>query len=502
LAEPSLRRDVRGLARKSIIYGVGSVLVRGVSLFVLPLYTRFLSPSEYGTVALGTTLTALLSIVFPLGLQNAIGPFFYSEKSETERKRRCGTIWLTMVIAALVLAVLLDQLGAPLFTALFPKLSYSPFVRLAIWTAFLNVFALFPLNVAQIRERAGEYVFLTGASVIVTVAFVVVFVVFLHKGAYGYMLGALLANSVLAVPFIFLAMRESILRIDRRKLRPVLGFSLPLIVHGIASWALSLSDRAILQRYVSLFDLGVYSVGYQIGSVMIMIGMAIANAWNPFLFRRAAEAGESAKPGLSKLVTYFTMTIAVIAVFLCLFAREIIDLLSSQSFHAAYSIVPIVVAAYFWNSLYVVPAGFLLLEKKTNYLPIATVIAGILNVTLNFLFVPRFGIIAAAWSTFWAFLVLFLIVWLVALRTYPFPYEYGRISIVIAFASALVLLGVAIATTDLGSVLLKLLLVATIPVALAWSPFLRDSERRALRSAVASARNRITRAAGPTGSKS
>lgn len=491
MSESSLRGDLRGLAGKSLIYGIGSVALRGISLLVLPLYTRVLTPSEYGTVALGTTLTALLSIIFPLGLQNAIAPFFFTQSSDEERRRLCGTIWLTMVLAALVLTILLDQFGERMFAGVFPKLPFSPYVRISIWTAFFSVFALFPLNLAQVRERAGTYVLLTGTNILATVLFVVVFVVILHRGAFGYLFGALLANALLSIPFIVLALRDIRVRLDGRKLWVLLAFSSPLILHGIASWALSLSDRAILQRYVSLADLGLYSIGYQVGSIMIMIAMAIANAWNPFLFRRVAEVGDGAKPGLAKLVTYYTMTVGLVAAVLCLFGREIIVGLTSERFHAAYPIVPIVVIAYFWNSLYVIPAAFLYLVKRTAYLPIATVIAGIVNVALNIWLIPIYGIVAAAWATFFAFLVLFLIIALVAARLYPFPYEYRRLAFILGYGVVLILAGDLANSIPLPSLLWKLTVLSSVPVLLAATPFLTQPERAAAKAAASSIRRKL-----------
>jgi O-antigen/teichoic acid export membrane protein len=350
------------------------------------------------------------------------------------------------------------------------------------------------MNVAQVQERAGLYVLLTGANLLATVLFTVVFVVFLHRGAPGYLMGALVANALLTGPFLWIALREIDLRFDVHKLRLLLAFSLPLILHGVASWALSLSDRAILQRYVSLSEVGLYSIGYQIGSIMVMIAMAIANAWNPFLFRRIAEEGDAAKPSLARLVTYYTMTVGLIAVVLSMFGRELLVALTSKTFHAAYPIVPIVVVAYFWNALYVIPAAFLFLVKRTSYLPIATIVAGVTNIALNLWLVPVYGIIAAAWATFFAFLVLFLIVAAVAARVYQFPYEYHRLAAIVGYGGFLIMVSKLGEALPVPGLLWKLIVFASVPALLTLTPFLTTNERAALSSAGQSIRRRFSSA--------
>jgi len=476
----SLRADIRRLAGKSLIYGLGSVLLRSINLLVLPLYTRYLTPADYGIVALGGTLTALLSIIFPLSLYSAVNRFFFLVESDADRRRVIGTIWLGMLGIGLVICLALDLAGARLFGTIFPQLPFDPFVRIAIWTAWLGIFGFVPLNVFQAQERPGAYVWWTGATLVLTVGLTILFVVFLEQGAYGYLLATLIANAALVIPYIIVTLRDADFCVKFAYLKKALVFSLPLVPHGLASWVLAVSDRAILQFYVTVSALGLYSLGYTFGMIQITISVAISNAWIPFVFKRVVEEGEAAEPRLARLATYYTLVLCAVSVGLCLFARDAIYLLTAEPFHVAYQVVPIIVIGYLWNGLYLLPQNFLFLKSKTAWIPLATVAAGLVNVALNFALVPHYGIMAAAWATFAAFLVMFVLMFLIAHRVYPFPYEYRRIAGILGAAGLVICAGLSIDLPLYTNILIKAILFMTFPLILALGGFLTADERIAL----------------------
>lgn len=229
------------------MYGVGTVLLRAIAFLLLPLYTRFLTPADYGVMAVTGTVGAILTILFPLGLHGAVTRFYFNARTEAERKEINGTILIGMVIAAVVMALATDRLGGLFFPLVFRDVPFTPYIRIAIWTSFLTVFGLFPLNLLQTKERAGTYVLATIAGTLLNIALVICLVVFLHLGVYGYLMGTLVASLIMTVPYALLSLRNVRLALRLDVLRSALAYSLPLVPHGLASWVLDLSDRVILQ---------------------------------------------------------------------------------------------------------------------------------------------------------------------------------------------------------------------------------------------------------------
>jgi len=473
----SLRTDLKNLGGKSIIYGLGSVLLRSLNLLVLPLYTHYLTPEDYGIVAIGASLTALLSLIMPLSLYSAIVPFFFEKMSEANRRRMMGTIWIAMLAGGLLISLLLELLGTRFFDVVFPQLSFEPYGRIAIWSAFFVVFSFLPLNLYQAKEKPQSFIFWTSATLVLTVALTIFFVVFLEYGAYGYLLGTLVANIVMAIPFTIVIFRDIDFKVDFSYLKKALVFSLPLLPHSIANWVLAVSDRAILQFYVSVSALGIYSLGYTFGMIQILIGVSMTQAWIPFLFKRIADEGESSEPRLARIITYYVLFLSIVAIGLSLFSKEVIYILTTESFHSASEIVPIVVIAYLWNGLYIIPLNFLFLKKKTSLVPIVTIPAALVNLVMNFTLVPHFGIMAAAWATFFAFLSQLVIIQVIAMKVYPFPYEFRRIVSLLLVSVLIISISLLLNFSLLENFLIKVFLFLSVPVILFYSGFLFNDEQ-------------------------
>lgn len=455
----TLENDVKNLAVKSVIYGLGSILLKSINLLALPLYTFYLTPADYGIVSLATTLTALLSLIYALSLFSAVARFYFLYDKKLDRDRVAGTLTISIIISGLIMSILLDFFGKSFFYMIFPELAFSPYIRLAIWTAFFVLFSFVPLNLFQAQEKPKIFVIWTSITLVLTVALTILFVVFMRKGAYGYLLAPFIANALVAIPYLWSVRNDMTICFDLEIFRKALAFSLPLLPHNLASWVLGVSDRIILQFYVSLSALGIYSLGYTFGMIQMMVSAAITQAWIPFLFKRISEEGESAQKRLSKLVTYYVLTICFIALGLSLFSKELILILTNKAFHEAYTIVPIVVFAYLWNGLYIIPLNFLFLKMKTNWVFIGTLAGATFNIAINLFFVPIYGIVAAAWATFFAFLIQFLIIFGLANYFYKFQYEYKRIFLIILSTIAISLVSIFIGINIYYDILIKLMLL-------------------------------------------
>jgi O-antigen/teichoic acid export membrane protein len=435
---------VRGALRKlvgaSAVYGLGSVLARGLAFVLLPVYTRYLSPAEYGIVALTVTCTVVLGMLYPLGLRSAVSRTYYDTGTVDQRRERGGTIWIAMVLSAAGMAVVLDRVGPSLAAALLPQVPFHPYLRLAVWTAFLGVLGLTPLALLQAQERPVAYVTLTIWTALTTTA-MTVWLVVNGGGAEGYLRGALIGAALAAVPYVLLTLGHirPIFRVSI--LLPALAYSLPLVPHTLAGWALEMSDRAILTRLIPLHDVGVYSLGYQLGAAMGLLTTAFNAAWIPFLFGTLKHEGEAAYPKLARLVTYYAIVLCFIGLGWSLLVEDAITLIAGAEFREAYRITPWVVGGYVFAGLYLVPTNLLFWQRQTRVLPAVTVAAGAINIGLNLLLVPRFGAIAAAWSTLAAYGVLLILTWRSAERLHRFPYEYRRLGSMAALALALFLAG-------------------------------------------------------------
>lgn len=435
--DQGLGEALRRLTGASAIYGLGSILMRGLNLLLLPLYTRYLSKGDYGIVSLCATIMAILGVVYPLGLQGALTRVYYSARDLEDRRARSGTIWSTILLFAGAVALVINQTGPILAGWLVPDVPFHPYIRLALWTAYFATFSLVPLVLLQIKERPFAYVLTSTGTSLFTAAAVVGGVVGLRMGAYGYLLGGLIGAMAGAVPYTWLALRNVTPGLRWSLLQPALRYGLPLVPHALATWILELSDRVLLARFASMADVGVYSVGYQLGSAMSLPIAAFTAAWVPFLFKSAATDGSAADHRLARLATYYAAVLCSIALGWALVVRHAIGIIAAPAFHDAARVSPWVIAGYVFNGLYILPIGLLFWRERTSLIPLVTLVAGTVNVAMNLLLLPRFGMIAAAWSTCVAYGVMLCLAWRAGRQVYAFPYEHRRLATIVLLALAL-----------------------------------------------------------------
>ena len=477
--------DARRLFDRSAIYALGLLLLRGMTFLLIPLYTRYMDRAEYGIVAVASSVTAVLAVLGPLSLHGALARLYFDAQPGADRKRVAGALWVATVLAAGILTLLLDSTGEHWASALLPDVPFRPYIRLAIWTAFLATFGLVPLNLLQIEERPRLYVKVTVAGALVTTLCIIWLVVVRGMGAYGYILGTFIGSALLAVPYTVLAARMSTLGVRWNVTRTALAYSLPLVPHALAGWVLELSDRALLQRFVTLSELGLYSLGYQLASLLTLAATAINFAWTPYMYGVVRDRPETAPKELGRMTTYYCAVLCGLGLGLALLGGDVLRIVTEPAYHSAYRVVPLIVLGLLFSGLYLVPANLLFLKSRTGLIPLVTITAGVVNVALLLWLAPRAGIMAGAWATAAGYAAMLLLVAMAARMVFPLPYEYGRLAMLIAAGGAIFLASQALALpANAAGTAAHVVLWLLFPLTLFVLGFFRSGEREVLRRVI------------------
>jgi len=218
-----------------------------------------------------------------------------------------------------------------------------------------------------------------------------------------------------------------------------LVYSLPLVPHFLSHWVLSSSDRLVLEYFVTLDEVGIYNVGYTIGSAMLMIAVAGNNAIIP-LYGSLDLRSETRIREIVKTTTYYIAVIVSIGLMISMFASDIVYLILPGTYHNATLVIPWVVLGYVFMGFYFTQINLLTITLgKTKVVGLSTVIAAVSNLGLNILLIPYLGMRGAAISTALTYLVLFLGLNHFSRRAYPLPFEYARMAKAIMIAIAVFL---------------------------------------------------------------
>lgn len=271
-----------------------------------------------------------------------------------------------------------------------------------------------------------------------------------------------------------------------------LAFGLPDVPVRMSAWVLRLADRLILQAYVPLAGVGIYSLGYTLGSTPFeLVGSAVNAAILPVFYQMDRDAPErSSQRMFGSVAAWETALLAFLGLGTILFARELILVLSTRHYLDALPIVPLVVWASVFLHMSNIPMRAIYTAKRTGYLPLIFGVPAALNIALNVLLIPRYGIIGAAWATLIAYPILFVLHLAVAQRVYRIPYPYRRMALPLVLMLLLSAGRDVVPAVPLAlSLAVKLLLLAALPLGLWLLGFVTAEERAALVQAVSRRRS-------------
>ncbi len=440
-----MRALIRRVAGASAIYGAANFGIRALNFLLLPLYTRYLSPTDYGLITLAETFASFLALVIGLGFDSGIQRlyFHYVDDSAALASYLGSTIKFALVGAGL--AVLLTvTAGTPILHAFAPRFDVpSRFLVWAIITAASAQFLQYKLIVFQSQGKPKRYVFLSVASFIVTASFAVALVVFAHQGARGMLLGKLAASLVGLVVALFLFSNALRAPFHWRFVRETLAIGLPLVPHQLMAGGLMVADRFILGYYRDLSEVGLYSIAYTFGGVMSLVTLSLTQAWAPAYYglARKEEAGRRA---MGRICSELVVVLSAIACFGALIAQDFIAHFLDHRYMAAGRIVPWIIGAYLAHSIFSMFSLAVIQARRTQWLMLVSFVAFAFNTALNFALIPRWGMYGAAYATIVAYVIEALVMYFVAQRLYRIDYDLSRI-----FASVGVFL-IALIATQVG----------------------------------------------------
>jgi O-antigen/teichoic acid export membrane protein len=417
---------IRRFSGHVIIYGFGSVGTRAVGFLLIPIYSRYLTPADYGVLALVAMFGQVLYAVMNMGQSQALFRTYFKHDDREGREAVISTsLWLILTLS-LPVGVLALILAKPLSWLLTGSSAYTAWVVLGITAVMFKILLRLPLAVLRAREESRRYALATFAQTAISLVLAIVFVVGLLLGGRGVLLSQLLAEVLICLvllPSILKGLRLTFLRRDARDL---LSYGLALVPAALLSFLSHLSDRYLLMHFVSISAVGIYALGYRFGEIVYFVMYAFELAFPQFVYGHLKSPGAPAL--FARVCTYYLAVMGALWLVLSLLAEETVKIMAAPAYHEAYRVVPWIAGAFLFQGLgWVWNLGMHVHRTVRNRLLI-TGSSTVLNLALNFLLIPRFGMMGAAVAALSSFSFQCVFQLLLCYRLYPVPYEYGRIA--------------------------------------------------------------------------
>ncbi|HEY3113540.1 MAG TPA: oligosaccharide flippase family protein [Gemmatimonadaceae bacterium] len=435
------------LMRGTVVYGAGNFVNKFLSFLLVPVFTRFLQPRDYGVIAMLGLLNMVLAGLFSLGTINALGISYFSEADPRQKPK---IVWTTVAIVSINSAfwLLLAWLtAAPISRFLLSDASLSGLVVLSLFTLAVNSVNTPLLAYLRMEEKAFAFVRISMAGAILTLVLSIVAVVYLGRGVRGMLEAAAISATVSLLLTLLTVLPSLAPGWNSGVIGPLLRIGYPSIFGMGAFFVIDWADRYFLQRMIGIGEVGIYSVGYTIGMVMALLAEGtFGSAWPPF-FMSFIGKREEATALFGSILKYCVFGFGTLTALFFLLARPVVILMTAPAYWEAATVVGMIAAAYSLKACYLVLLPPIYFERKLHIQTGVEWLAAGINAALCLLLIPIFRMRGAAAATLLSYIALPLLAFFAARRYMRISYEWGRMA---WFALLL-------ATAALGSTALALL---------------------------------------------
>jgi O-antigen/teichoic acid export membrane protein len=448
------------------MYGLGTILAKALGFFMIPVYTHYLAPVDYGILEMLDLSMALLGMFLSLGIAPALLRSYLAAPSQEEKRVVVSSAFIFVTVTALI-TLILGLVAIRSVSVLIFGPSIPPKYLLLSFTSFiLGYIVNVPYVYFRALEASGTFVTIDTLSLVLQLLLNVVFVVVFQLGLSGVLVSSVICVSLQVIPLSTWLVRETGLRLRRRPLEEMIRFGLPLIFSNLALFTLNFSDRFFLKHLQSLDVVGIYAVGYKFGfMVSYLVVQPFMVMWQSrmyIIFEKAdhPEIFQQISVLYSLVLTYVATAIAILS-------PEIVHFMVNSKFSSSRDVIPIVSFAYvIWGMGYYAQLG-MFLTNRTGIIGALSVAAAALNLALNYFLILHYGMLGAAWATILSFLAIAVANYRFSQKLLPLPLGIGRVAGLLSLGVSFYLISRWWEPASIGvSVCIKVFLLLLFPLVL------------------------------------
>lgn len=391
------------LATAAGIYVIGTIFIKGLNFFTLPFFIKRLTTDEYGLTMIYLTWVSILTVFVGLSSQGTIS----SAKANLEENE--FDKYLSSVLTLGTMSFIVISIICILFKSQVSKILQleESIVYILLIQSFSNFVISFASAKYTINSQPMKYLKVNAGVAVLNVGLSISITLLLKSKKYLGMIYGNAIASVLIAAFLYITIiRQGKKTVDKKYWKFCLPIAIPLIFHSLSALILNQSDRIMLQKLMDNSVTGIYGFAYTIAVMINILNMAINNAWVAWYFESMKKKEHSKIRSKAKI---YIILFTIITGLFILGSPEVVKILGNKNYWEGIALMPIIVAGYFFVFLYTFNVNYEFYKKKTKYIAAGTIIAGISNIVMNFILIPKMGMQGAAIATLISYIILFSI---------------------------------------------------------------------------------------------
>ena len=408
------------LFKNTFIYTLVQIINSGIPFLLLPILTRYLTPSDYGLIATYNTFVGVLSIIAGIGI-GSIGVFFF-HMDTGELKKYIGNV-LNILLGTTLLATLFVITFEPYLVS---KLKLPAiWLYLAIVVASLQMLTSINLSLWRSEQRVKPFAIYQVFQTLFNVSLSLLLIVVIHYEWEGRVIGITVTTAIFGLFSLLFLFKKGyvVFNYSQEYLKDALKFGVPLIPHTIALWMRSGVDILLIVSLVGVSQTGLYNVGFQFGMVVGIFASAFNNAFAPYLYEKLKNISSKVQKDLVKFTYIYFIGIVIFAMLLSTFFVWLIPYFLGEKFQGASEYIYWISLAYAFQGMYMMVVNYIYYSKKTHLISMVTISTSILHVALSYTLIQQYGAIGAAYASVISFFLTFVLVWRISSKVVEMPWN-------------------------------------------------------------------------------
>jgi O-antigen/teichoic acid export membrane protein len=434
----SVVAEIGTAVRHSAVYGLGNVVAKAIGFLMVPFYTHYLAPVDYGTLEILDLSMSLLGMLLNMGMTAALLRCYSSVPTLREKNRAVSTAFLFVTVTGLLTFMAGTALARPATGMLLGPGVPSTYLLMSFSSFVLGYIANLPRTYLRAIEASGAFVMVDTAALILMLGLNIYFIAVLKIGLVGILLSSLISASLQVILLSFWTFKKAGFGFSGRLLRQMMGFGLPLIFSNLALFTLNFADRFFLKHFQSLDAVGIYAVGYKFAFMLnYLIVQPFFVMWQGRMYEIHKRPDHAAV--FSQIFMLYSILLMYAGLALSVFSPEVVGLMVGRSFSGGVEIIPVVTLAYVFCGIgYFAQLG-MFLTNRTKIIGGLSAGAAVLNLGLNYFLILHGGMLGAAWATLLSFAAIAGASYWCSQRLLPLPLAAGRASVALVLAIGLYL---------------------------------------------------------------
>ena len=421
-----ISKELKFLLSHSSIYGLGTVISRLVAFLLLPLYTRYLTPQDYGMLEIIDITSGLIGIVVSVGIATGMSRFYYESDDIVKRNMVVSTTYIIYSGIAIIFVPILYYLSSPLALLFLDDVNFELFFLISFSSFLIGVYLDIGILYLRLLKKPVVFISITISRIFFLIFFNILFIVKYEMGVLGILYSSLIVRSAYAIILTFAILWKTRFKFSFTLAVKMIKYNAPIIPSNLASTFIKQSDKYFVLHFLTLADTGIYALALRLGNaVHNLLTVPFNMAYIPRRFELMKN--KDSKKTYAKIFTYYMFFMIFIGLVISTLIPEILGIMVTPKFYAAAPYIPLVVLSMIIFGTHRHFEFGILYSKQTKYLAYINISTAAINLILNYFLIRQFSLWGGIFSAIFVLSLQAFLLLKISNRFYKIDYEFIRI---------------------------------------------------------------------------